>query len=270
MIAKLRQLLLSIANSLVSLCSSKCTRVVCTSAIQRRWLNLDSSKQSRTTFSKRQIASATRAKDLFKKMIFPSTADFRAVVSAGGAPGSDVTLEDVKAAEVIWGRFVLKMKGNTVSRNSKKVLQIITKVPTELIKLHHDVELAIDVFFVNKHIFFTTYSTKICFAMVTHLAYHEKEYIWEALLVTYNMYLHQGFRITVISGDQEFSVLNHLTTVLPTAPHLDWAAASQHCGLLKRNICFLKEKLCSLCHSLPFTTYWELWLSVCCFTSLYL
>ncbi len=36
MIAKMRQLLLSIANSLVSLtCSSKCTHVVCTSTIQR-------------------------------------------------------------------------------------------------------------------------------------------------------------------------------------------------------------------------------------------
>jgi hypothetical protein len=121
---------------------------------------------------------------LFEKMIFPSTADFRSIISAGGVPGSDVTLKDIKAAKVIWGCSILKMKGNTVRRPSKKVVQSIIKVPTELIKLHQDVELAIDVFFVNKHIFFTTYSTKICFPMVTHLAYREKEYIWEALLVT--------------------------------------------------------------------------------------
>ncbi len=86
------------------------------------------------------------------------------------------------------------------------------------------------------------------------MAYHEKEYIWEALLVTYNMYLHQGFHITVISGDQEFFAINALTTVLPTAPHLDWVAASQHCGLIKHNIHFLKEKICLLWHNLPFTT----------------
>jgi hypothetical protein len=101
-----------------------------------------------------------------------------------------------------------------------------------------------------------TYSTKICFfmVMVTHLAYHEKEYIWEALLGTYNMHLRQDFCITVISGDQEFAALNSLTTVLPTASCLDWAAASQHCGLIKQNTCFLKENICLLCHSLPFTT----------------
>ncbi len=145
------------------------------------------------------------------------------------------------------------MKGSMVRRNGKKVVQSIIKVLTELIKLHWDVKLVIEVFFVSKHIFFTIYSTKICYSTVTHLVYIEKEYIWEALLVTYNMYLHQAFPITVISGDQECSVLNHLTTVLPSAPCLDWEAASQHCGLIQHNICFLKEKLSSLCHSLPFT-----------------
>jgi hypothetical protein len=34
-----------------------------------------------------------------------------------------------------------------------------------------------------------TYSTMICFSTVTHLTYCAKEYTWEALLVTYNMYL---------------------------------------------------------------------------------
>jgi hypothetical protein len=69
-------------------------------------------------------------------MIFPSTADFRAIISAGGVLDSDVTLKDVKAAKVIWGLSVLKMKGKTVRRNNKKVAQSIIKVPTELIKLH--------------------------------------------------------------------------------------------------------------------------------------
>jgi hypothetical protein len=144
------------------------------------------------------------------------------------------------------------MKSNTVRRNSKKLVQSIIKVPTELIKLHQDVVMAINIFF-DKHIFFMAYSTKICFSTVTHLACHEKEYIWEALLVTYNIYLPQSFQITVISGDQECSALNHSTTVLPTAPCLDWAAASQHCVLIECNMRFLKEKLCLLHHSLLFT-----------------
>jgi hypothetical protein len=61
--------------------------------------------------------------------------------------------EDVKAAEVIWGQSVIKMKGNTVRRTGKRTAQSIIKVPKELIKLQQDVESEIDCFFVNKHIF---------------------------------------------------------------------------------------------------------------------
>jgi hypothetical protein len=187
-------------------------------------------------FSKQQIAGAIQAQDLFEKMVYPSTADFRAIVSAGGISGCKVTPDNVKVAEVIWGRSVLNMKGNTVRRNGKRMAQSIIKVPKELIKLQQDVELAIDCFFVNKHIFFTTYSTKICFTMVTHLGFRTKAFIWEALHAMYKMYLLRGFQIVVIAGDQEFNLISDLIVSLPTAPKLDWPAASQHCGLIEKNI----------------------------------
>jgi hypothetical protein len=185
-------------------------------------------------------------------MIYPSTSDFRVIASAGGISGCKVMPDNVKAAEVISGQLVLKMKGNTMKRNGKRVAQNIIKVPKELIKLQQDVELAINCFFVNKHIFFTTYSTKKCFITVTHLGFRTKALIWEALHMTYKMYLLRGFQIVVIAGDQEFNLISDLIVSLPTAPKLDWAAASQHCGLIERNIQFLKEKIRSLRHSLPF------------------
>ena len=102
------------------------------------------------------------------------TSDFSAIVSTGGVPETDVIIDDVKAADVIWGQSVLKMKGNTVRQNGKHVVQSIVKVPKELIKLQQDVKLAIDCFFVNKHEFFTTLSTKICFTTITHITSRKK------------------------------------------------------------------------------------------------
>ena len=78
-------------------------------------------------------------------MIYPSTADFWLIVSAEGIPGCKITPEDVKTAKIIWGCLVLKMKGNSVRKNAKKVTQSIIKVPTELIKLQQDVELEVDI-----------------------------------------------------------------------------------------------------------------------------
>jgi hypothetical protein len=144
------------------------------------------------------------------------------------------------------------MKRNTVRRNTKRLVQSVIKVPSELIKLQQDVELAIDIFFINKHAFFTTYSTKICFTMVTHILARHKEHIWEALYLTYKMYTLRGFRIVVFSGDHEFPALSELAGNLPGAPNLNWTAASQHCGLIERNIRFFKEKICFFRLSLPF------------------
>ncbi len=163
-----------------------------------------------------------------------------------------MTTNDIKATDVIWGQSVLKMEGNTVQQNGKRVTQSIVKVSKELIKLQQDVKLAIDCFFVNKHVFFTTLSTKIVFPTITHLTSRNKDVIWVALKATYMMYLLRGFRIVVIKGDHEFASISDLVVGLPTSPRLDWAAASQHCGLIEHNIRFLNEKIHSLCHSLPF------------------
>ncbi len=74
-------------------------------------------------FSKRQIAGAVQTKDLYEKMIFPSTADFREIGRAS-ILGCDVAPADAKAAEVISGCLFLKMKVNTVSRDASALSKV--------------------------------------------------------------------------------------------------------------------------------------------------
>jgi hypothetical protein len=66
------------------------------------------------------------------------------------------------------------------------------------------------------------------------------------------MYFLCGLRIVVIKNDHTFTSSSDLVLGLPTLPRLDWSAASEHCGLIEQNICFLKEKVCFIYHSLPF------------------
>jgi hypothetical protein len=62
----------------------------------------------------------------------------------------------------------------------------------------------------------------------------------------------RGFHIVEIAGDGEFAWIADQVASLPTNPVLDLAAASQHVGLIERNIHFLKEKTRLICHSLWF------------------
>ena len=78
-------------------------------------------------------------------------------------------------------------------------LSNIDKVPKELTKLQQDVELAIDCFFVIKHVFFTPLSTKICFTTIIHITSRNKNLIWVALKRKYMMYFLRGFHIVVIT-----------------------------------------------------------------------
>jgi hypothetical protein len=90
--------------------------------------------------------------------------------------------------------------------------------------------------------------------MITHLTSGLKDVIWVgvALEATYKMYLLHGFHMMVIKDDHEFSAISDIVVGLPTIPSMDWVMALQHCGLIEQNIRFLKEKIRSLCHSLPF------------------
>ncbi len=48
--------------------------------------------------------------------------------------------------------------------------------------------IGMDIFFVNGHIFFMTYSRKICFMLVTHLINHKVSKVWAAMHKIYQMY----------------------------------------------------------------------------------
>jgi hypothetical protein len=116
-------------------------------------------------------------------------------------------------------------------------------------------------FFVNKHVFCTTFRTKICYTTITHLTSRSKDVIWVAIEAMYKMYLLRGFRIVVIKGDHKFSSISDMVVGLPTMPSMDWAAALQHCGLIKQNIRFLKERFAPSAIVYPLRGCRALWLS---------
>ncbi len=173
---------------------------------------------------------------LYETLAYPSNADFEAVLQVSGIGGCTITVDDAKVAHKIWGASVPKLKGSTVGQTGQHKPQSLVKVPRELLQLQQKVCIGIDVFFVNGHIFFMTYSRKICFTTVTHPINRKVSEVWDAMHKIFQMYMLCGFHIVEIAGDEEFAWIADQVASLPTNPVLDLAAASQHVGLIEQNI----------------------------------
>jgi hypothetical protein len=136
-------------------------------------------------FTKRQIEGALKACHLYKTLGYPSNANFESVLQAGGICGCTITVDNAKVAYKIWGASVPRLKGSTMRETGHCKLQSLVKVPKELLQLQQKVCIGIDIFFVNGHIFFMTYSRKICFTTFTHLINHKVSEVWAMMYKIY-------------------------------------------------------------------------------------
>ena len=66
--------------------------------------------------------------------------------------------------------------------------------------------------------------------------------VWAAMQKIYQMYMLRRFHIVEIAVDGELAWITDQVASLPTNPMLNLATASEHVGLIERNIRFLKEK----------------------------
>jgi hypothetical protein len=111
----------------------------------------------------------------------------------------------------------------------------------ELLKLHKEVYITADLFFVNKIPFFLTLSHKICLTAINHLADRTVWQIFMAFKEIYQYYLQRGFRITTVHADGEFAPLKVLIESLPGGPLVNLASPDEHVPEIKRRIQVGKE-----------------------------
>ena len=204
-------------------------------------------------FTKRQIKDAERARSLYAALSYPSHKDFRWVIRSNQIKDCPVTVQDVDNAFKIWGKNIAALKGKTVRGKPMPVARDFVKVPTELMKLHKEVFLTCDIFFVNKIPFFLTLSRKICFTAVNHLANRTVPEIFKAFREIYQYYLQRGFRITTVHADGEFAPLKGLIDQMPGGPTTNLASSNEHVPEIERRIRVVKERCRSTRHGLPFT-----------------
>ena len=203
-------------------------------------------------FTKRQVKGAETAQTLYATLAYPSLKDFKWVIRSNQIKDCPVTVQDIDNASKIWGENIAALKGKTTRSKPTPVARDYVKVPKELMMLHKEVYLTVDIFFVNKIPFFLSLSRKISFTAVNHLANRTVPQIFKAFKEIYVYYLQRGFRITTVSADGEFAPLKNIIEMMPGGPRVNLASANKQVPEIERQIRVVKERVRATCHSLPF------------------
>jgi hypothetical protein len=120
----------------------------------------------------------------------------------------------------MWGKNIASLKGQTTRTTPNPVTEDLLKVPRDILNLHMEVFLSIDVFFVNKIPFLLALSKNICCTAANHLTDKTVPQIFKAFKDIYQYYLHLGFRVTVIHADGELHPSNLCSILCPVVPCL--------------------------------------------------
>jgi len=183
--------------------------------------------------TKRQIKGAEAAWSLYAKLSYLSWKDFKWVLRSNQIKDCPVTVQDAKTAYKIWGKNVVALKGKTTRSKPSPVTGDYVKVPLEILKLHKEVYMTADIFFVNKIPFFLMLSRKICFMTVTHLADRKVPEIFRAFVGIYSFYLQRGFCIKTVHVDGEFEPLKAQIESMSGGPRVNLASANEHVPEIK-------------------------------------
>jgi hypothetical protein len=203
-------------------------------------------------FTKRQIKSAELARTLYKTLSYPSMKDFKWVIQSNQIKDCPVTVQYIDVARKIWGKNIAALKGKTTRSNSIPAARDYVKVPMELMKVHKEVLLTTDIFFVNNIPFFLTLSRKICFTAVNHLADRTVPHIFKSFKEMYQYYLQRGFHSKTVHADSKFAPVKPLIESMPGGPMVNLASANEQVPEIERRIRVVKERCQATRHSLPY------------------
>ena len=160
-------------------------------------------------FTDRQVECARRARKLYHDLSAPSLSDLKQFIRQNIAKNNPVTVEDIQLAEDIFGKDVATLKG----KSTRPHLPVVTRkdvvdLPPEL--QISEVELAMDVLFINDQAFFHAKDRTIKFKGLVPLgtvgkkkSYSVKD-LFEGLDKILRHYNKAAIRIAMIHADKEF------------------------------------------------------------------
>merc|ERR1712197_122863 len=115
-----------------------------------------------------------------------------------------VTTHDVNLAEGIFGKNVPTIKGKSMNKKGDVIRNERIELPEELDLPDKNLELAIDILYVDRALFLVTIDRRIKWRAAVPIKDRSAEEILQALDIVLNHYNTEGYLITMLHCDGEF------------------------------------------------------------------
>jgi hypothetical protein len=202
-------------------------------------------------FTRRDIAKADVAQQLYRVIGQPSKADFHRILNNGSIRNCPVTSLEAKRALTIYRPDIAKLKGKTTWLHQAPRAPNFTAVvlPPSVLNYYRDVTLWVDFFFVQGHIFLHTISRDIFFRTVRSVPDRTRATIIKEISAVIKLYSSRGYRVCALHADNKFACARDVVQPI----RIDVVAADSHVGEVERSIQTIKVRLRVCVHGLPFT-----------------
>jgi hypothetical protein len=205
---------------------------------------------NKSKYTQRDYKRALLARKIQNVLGRPSTRRFIEVVNGNLLKNCPINADDIRAAEDILGPNLGSLKGKTVRKGGQHIDGTHAQVPREIMELHRDVTLCVDIMFVNKIPFLVTISRNIKFGTVEILPNRKAKSILQGVARVQKVYKRRGFRVVLGMMDNEFEPLR--AGFMDLGMELNVTSRGEHVPEIERYIRTIKERTRSIYNVLPY------------------
>ena len=214
---------------------------------EKAWCFIQTVEGQKEKYTKREVKQAELARKAQNIMGFPASRTFWSIVTNNWIKNCPITRRDIDVAQDINGENIGNLVGKTRHRKNVIVAGVVDPVPRFIIKVHRDVVLAMDIFFINKIPFLTTISTKLHFGTVHHLKQRHITEAAECLEAIITHYKRRNFHPMLMKADGEFAPLEDLVPIA-----FNFCGREEHVPEVEQHIQTLKNRVRAGYNLLPF------------------
>ena len=121
-----------------------------------------------------------------------------------------VSVDNVNTAEDVFGKDIFALKGKTTRQSPFAVTIDTIDIPPEMVKLHNDIFLGIDIFCANGLAFFITASSKIKLVTTEEIRSKNMKTTLACIKSVVKLHNKRKLCVAMIAGDDKFDPLKNI------------------------------------------------------------